>query len=67
MNYKENDVVQLLIDVPNEGLKTGAIGVVVAEFIEPEEAYEIEFSDEVGKTIAQLALLPNQIALLKET
>ncbi|MBI3898835.1 MAG: DUF4926 domain-containing protein [Gammaproteobacteria bacterium] len=65
MNFKINDTVRLLTDIPGEGLAKGALGVVVAEFSEPEEAYEIEFSDADGETVAQIALLPTQIGLVR--
>ena len=39
-----------------------SIGVVIAEFCEPNEAYEIEFLDDEGEMLAQLALLPDQLA-----
>lgn len=61
---KINDTVQLLEAMPSESLSEGAIGVVVAEFREPDEAYEIEFSDLDGATICQLALKPDQFVVL---
>jgi hypothetical protein len=61
MAYRINDVVRLVADLPDEGLARGAVGVVVAEFREPTLAYEIEFSNEAGETVAQVALLPGQI------
>lgn len=64
MYFKANDTVRLLSDLPQEALAKGAVGVVVAEFNEPQEAYEVEFCNEHGETIAQVALLPNQLALL---
>lgn len=63
MRFKINEVVKLLDARPADGLANGAIGVIVAEFSVPEEAYEIEFCNDAGETIAQIALLPNQIAL----
>lgn len=64
MTFKINDAVRLVVDLPSEGLARGAVGVVVAEFTEPTQAYEIEFANAEGETIAQLALLPDQIARL---
>ncbi|MER8959250.1 DUF4926 domain-containing protein [Mesorhizobium sp. M0701] len=64
MKPKINDVVRLICDMLGESLQAGALRVVVEEHSYPEEAYEIEFSSENGKTIAQLALLPNQFVLI---
>jgi hypothetical protein len=64
MHFKANDTVKLLRDLPQEALAKGAVGVIVAEFNDPEEAYEVEFCNERGETIAQVALLPNQLTLI---
>jgi hypothetical protein len=64
MQPKINDVVQLKAALPGESLKEGAWGVVVAEFSVPEEAYEVEFTNADGETIAQLTLRPSQFALV---
>lgn len=60
--FKVGDVVTLIMDAPDEGLEAGQIGTVVFGFTEPTIAYEIEFTDEEGRTVAQLALLPSQIS-----
>lgn len=65
MRFKINDVVRLLDDQPAEGLLKGALGVVVAEFSDPVEAYEVEFCNEDGDTVVQAALLPIQIELVR--
>ncbi|MEQ5833804.1 DUF4926 domain-containing protein [Marinobacter sp. NFXS9] len=62
MSFEINDAVVLQIGIPDEGLETGAVGVVVAEFSEPNEAFEIEFLDDDGDLLAQLALLPEQLS-----
>ena len=64
MKPRLNDTVRLTESLPQEYLAAGAIGVVVAEFTEPEEAYEIEFNNEHGETIAQIALRPTQFVVL---
>ncbi len=64
MKPKINDAVQLIDAIPSESLDKGAIGVIVEEFSEPEEAYEVEFCDEDGVTVAQFALRPNQFTLM---
>ncbi len=55
------DVVALLSDVPSEGLLRGQVGTVV-ELLDG--AYEVEFSDDDGKTYAELALAPDQLLVL---
>ena len=59
--FKVGDVVTLLADVPGDGLRKGQVGTVVHEFTEPGLAYETEFADADGRTVAQLALRPGQI------
>jgi hypothetical protein len=56
------DVVALLEDVPAEGLRRGEVGAVV-EVLAP-EVYEVEFSDDEGRTYAMLPLRREQIMLL---
>lgn len=55
-------VVALLEDVPEKGLLRGQVGTVV-EVLAP-EVYEIEFSDDDGRTYASLALRANQLMRL---
>jgi hypothetical protein len=59
--YQEGDVVVLQQDLPEAGLRRGMMGAVVTCFDTPMVAYETEFCDADGATIAQLALLPAQI------
>ena len=56
------DVVALLSDVPTHGLLRGQVGTVV-ELLD--DALEVEFSDDEGKTYAELALEPRQLLLLR--
>jgi hypothetical protein len=55
------DVVALLADVPSQGLLRGQVGTVV-ELLDG--AYEVEFSDDEGKTYADLALTPELLLVL---
>jgi hypothetical protein len=48
------DVVALLVDLPEHGLVRGQVGTVVERF--DDGAYEVEFSDDDGRTYAELAL-----------
>jgi hypothetical protein len=58
---QELDVVELTEDLPEYGLKRGERGAVVVAFDEPEEAYDLEFVDESGKTKFAYSVKPNQI------
>ena len=57
------DVVALLVDKPDEGLVVGQVGTVV-EVLAP-DAYEIEFLDSQGKTIAVTELKRFEVLVLK--
>jgi hypothetical protein len=56
------DVVALLDDLPAEGLMRGQVGTVVELF--NDGAAEVEFSDDEGRTLNQLALYPKQFVRL---
>jgi Domain of unknown function (DUF4926) len=55
------DVVALLSDVPAHGLLRGQVGTIV-EILDG--AYEVEFSDDEGRTYAELALPSDQLLIL---
>jgi hypothetical protein len=55
---KIHDTVRLKSDIPEHNLRAGMLGVVVAAFYQPEVAYEIEFANDRGETIVELALRP---------
>jgi hypothetical protein len=55
------DVVVLLSDLSAHGLVRGHVGTVV-ELLDG--ACEVEFSDDEGKTYAELALPPDQLLVL---
>lgn len=61
MKFVELEVVRLLKDQPQEGLKAGELGTIIVAFPTPNEAYEVEFVDNDGRTRAQLVLLPDEI------
>jgi hypothetical protein len=65
MNMKLLDRVRLLRDIPLRNLKRGMTGTIVEVFDKPNRAYEGEFSDENGVTVAQLALQPSEIELVR--
>jgi hypothetical protein len=55
-------VVALVEDMPEQGLVRGQVGTVV-ENLGP-DVYEVEFSDDSGKTYASLALRSTQLMRL---
>lgn len=60
---KLSDVVALLVDKSEEGLGVGQVGTVV-EVLAP-DAYEVEFLDSKGKTIAVTELKRADLLLLQ--
>jgi hypothetical protein len=56
MSFQELDVVRLITDRPKDGLAAGAIGTVVHIFRTPSTAYEVEFVDDEGETLAMTTL-----------
>jgi hypothetical protein len=56
------DIVELTIDIPEEGLRAGMQGTIVD--LHGRDAYEVEFSDESGETLALLALRPGQFIVV---
>ena len=56
------DVVALTEDLPDQGLYRGQVGTVV-EDLAP-YVFEIEFSDDAGRTYATLGLRAGQLMLL---
>jgi len=56
------DTVALLDDLPERRLKRGEVGTIV-EILAP-DVYEVEFSDDEGRTYAEIALRDGQLVLL---
>ena len=56
------DVVALTEELPERGLRRGQVGTVV-EVLEG-DVYEVEFSDNDGRTYAILALRADQVMVL---
>jgi hypothetical protein len=56
------DVVALTEDLPERGLWRGQVGTVV-ELLGP-DVFEVEFSDNDGRTYASLALRADQLIVL---
>ena len=57
------DVVALTADLPERGLRRGQVGTVVEKL--DRNAFEVEFSDDHGRTYAMLALKANQFMVLR--
>lgn len=65
MKLDINDIVELLVDIPNENLKAGNIGVIVELLkYKKEDFYEIEFCDKNGETLTTVTLNKQQIRKL---
>ncbi len=56
------DTVALLNDIPEKGLTRGQVGTIVEEL--DSDVFEVEFSDNQGRTYAMLALSSNQFMRL---
>ena len=56
------DVVALAVDRPADGLVRGQVGTVVETHAD--DCFEVEFSDDAGKTYAMLALPGEQLMTL---
>ncbi len=56
------DVIALTADLQESGLRRGQVGTVV-EVLEP-GIYEVEFSDDEGRTYAQVPLRADQLLVL---
>ncbi|MDQ6693067.1 MAG: DUF4926 domain-containing protein [Chloroflexota bacterium] len=56
------DIVALVEDLPEHGLSRGQVGTVVE--LLPPDACEVEFSDNEGRTYAEMALRGEQLMVL---
>jgi Domain of unknown function (DUF4926) len=52
------DTVALIDALPDEGLAAGTIDTIVHIFERPSRAFEVEFTDDDGGTVALVTLLP---------
>jgi hypothetical protein len=57
------DVVKLVSDRPEDSLAAGSVGTIVHVFDKPDLAYEVEFADANGRTLALVTLRPDQLQL----
>ena len=58
------DVVELTIDEPGENLARGAQGTIVECYADG--AYEVEFTDDDGQTIALCAVAPEHVRIVHQ-
>lgn len=63
MALNELDVVVSLAPLESGQIAVGAIGTIVHVFTTPSEAYLVDFSNELGETIALITVLPEQIKI----
>ena len=63
MSVNTFDVVALLEDVPSKGLVRGQVGTVVEKLAS--NVFEIEFSDNNGRTYATLAAPADKLLVLR--
>lgn len=61
---KQFDVVRLIKDLPAKNLRRGLIGVVIDVLANPTLAYEVEFTNESGETLAEIAVEPEYLELV---
>ncbi|MEJ0069926.1 MAG: DUF4926 domain-containing protein [Pseudomonadota bacterium] len=57
------DIVALTVDLLDEGLHRGQVGTAI-EKLSP-NVFEVEFSDDDGRTYARLALQDDQLMVLR--
>jgi len=56
------DTVELLVDLPEQGIYQGAVGAIVHCY--PDNMYEVEFTNESGETLALCTLSPAQFIVI---
>ena len=56
------DIVELLVDLPDENLSIGTHGTIVESY--RDNNYEVEFSNSIGETIALCTLSSNQFIVV---
>jgi hypothetical protein len=62
LKFKLNDVVALTKDLPEHNLLKGQVGTIVE--IHKKDFFDVEFSDDLGKTYALLTLKSTQLTQL---
>ena len=60
------DVVRLLRDRPEDGLRTSMEGTIVEVYTVHSEGYEVEFVDGEGRTVGLTSFGPEELELVLE-
>ena len=66
MPIDEMAIVEVLEDILGKGVKIGQVGTVV-DILGFEDAYLVEFSNDIGQTVALVVLQPDQLKLYSST
>jgi hypothetical protein len=61
MGFAELEIVRVRRQLPEYGLPAGSLGTVVMVYESPGRAYEVEFADSEGITIALLTMLDQDL------
>jgi hypothetical protein len=56
------DIVELLVDLPEDKLSTGTQGTIVECY--QDNTYEVEFTNSLGETLALCTLFPQQFVVV---
>ncbi len=62
MEPEQFDVVELLVNLPEHGLRVGLQGAIVECY--PDQSYEVEFTNRDGETLALVALPAHQFIVV---
>lgn len=62
--FKLLDVVALTEDIPKHNLRRGQVGTIV-EVFDDGKAFEVEFSDQTGRTYESIGVKPEQMLVLQ--
>ncbi len=60
------DTVKSIIDIPELGLKSGAIGAIIDIYYVPTPAYEIEFFDLDDQVVGTISMKPGQVVAMQK-
>ena len=63
MKFCELDCVRVLRDFSEYGIKKGEIGTIIIAFTKPNEAYEVEFDNGIGRPKATFPILPEDLEM----
>ncbi len=62
--FKLFDVIALIEDIPEHHLRRGQVGTIV-EIFEGGKAFEVEFSDQTGRTYESIGIEPSKMMVLQ--